>query len=95
MRTSLPVLAPTELTPSSEPPSSLNAIASLVSASSAGTVSSGRQSASALSRTISTRLPSGRGAIVALTASCASATQPMKPGFSTSLVSSPVTRSSR
>ena len=95
IRMSLAVSAPTELVPSSELPSALNAIGSLVSASSAGMVSSGRQSASAVSLTRSTMLPSGCGAAVALTASCASATQPMKPGLSTSLVSSPVTRSSR
>ena len=54
---------------------------------------SGRQSASALSRTRNTRLPSGCGAAVATVRVLA--TQPMKAGFSTSLVSSPVTRSSR
>ena len=96
IRMSLAVSAPTELVPSSELPSALNAIGSLVSASSAGMVSSARQSASRAVPDQERRwLPSGCGAAAALTASCASATQPMKPGLSTSLVSSPVARSSR
>ena len=95
IRTSRPVLAPTELSASSEPPSALNAIGWLVSASSAAMVSSGRQSWPASSRIMTTMLPSGWGAMPHRTTSSASATQPMKPGFSTSLTSSPVTRSSR
>ena len=94
IRTSRPVLAPTELMASSEPPSALNAIGWLVSASSAAMDSSGRQSWP-VSRTMTTMLPSGCMAMPHRTASSASATHSMKPGFSTSLTSSPVTRSSR
>ena len=94
-RSSRAVCAPAELVISSDWPSALNPTTSVVSASSAGTDSSSRQSASALSRTMSWNPPSGSGASPPRTTICASATQPMKPGFSTSLVSSPVTRSSR
>ena len=95
MRTSRPVSAPTELIPSSDRPSSLNATGPLVSASSAEMVSSGRQSPAAVPRTMTTMPPSGCGAIPARMASSLSATQPTNPGFSTSLTSSPVVRLSR
>ena len=89
------MLAPTELIASSEPPSALNATGPLVSASSAAIDSSGRQSWPASSRTMTTIPPSGCGAMPQRTTSSASATQPTKPGFSTSLAISPLTRSSR
>ena len=87
--------APTELIASRDRPSPLNATGPLVSASSAEMASSGRQSSVALPRTMTTMPPSGCGAIPARTTSSLSATQPMNPGFSTSLTSSPVVRLSR
>jgi len=89
------VSTPAELIASIEPPSALIAIGPLVMASSAGSVWSSRQSPSAPSRTLITKLPSGSSPTPTRVTSSVSATQPAKPGFSTCLTMSPVTRSSR
>ena len=89
------MFTPTELMASSDFPSPVNASTSLAGASSAGMVSSVRQSLSASSRTSRSKPPSGSGAIAPRTTMSSSASQPTYPGFSISLVSSPVFRSSR
>ena len=94
-RVSRPVSAPAALIISSDRPSPLNDTTSLDVASSAGIVSSVRQSADAESRTSTFKDPSGSGSIAQRTTRSSSASQPAYPGFSISLTSSPVSRSSR
>ena len=93
--TSLLVSASSELSASSESPLAENETGPVVSESSAGMDSSGFHSSWASPRTMRSRLPSGCGASAALTVRLVSAIQSRKPGFSTSLTSFPVTRSSR
>ncbi len=81
--------------PSSQRPSALNETTSEAVTSSAGMVSSCRQSSSIRSRTMSRMSPLGSGANPARTTISSSASQPTNPGFLTSRVRSPLRRSSR
>ena len=94
-RISREVFASTGVMASSDRPSALNETTSLAVTSSAGTVSNRRQSSSIRSRTMRSRSPFGLGANPPRMTMSSSASQPMKPGFFTSRVISPVSRSSR
>ena len=80
---------PIELMASRDRPSPLNASTSLAATSSAGMVTSVRQSSSALSLTSTSNPPSGSGESAPRTTMSSSAIQSAYPGFSISLASSP------
>ena len=95
MSTSWPVLKPLDETAHMALPSRVKSRGMVVRASSWSISRIGRHSDSSSSRTITTMPPSSVGASPPRTLNWLSARKPMKPGFSTILVSSPVGRCRR